>query len=53
MWKGCAVTLCGDIQKLPGHDPGQPALGDPVRTGALDKMTPTGPFQPQLFFVIL
>lgn len=30
---GCEVSIFGDIQKLPGHGPGQPALGDPA--GAL------------------
>lgn len=24
--RGCGI-LCGDLQKLPGHGPGQPALG--------------------------
>lgn len=30
-----------------GHSPGEPALGDPARTGGLDKMTVRHHFQPQ------
>lgn len=24
----CGVSVCGDLQKPPGHIPGQPAFGD-------------------------
>lgn len=26
--RGCRISILGDIQKPPGHGPGQPALGD-------------------------
>ena len=29
----CGVFFSGDIQKLPGRDPVQPALGDPALAG--------------------
>lgn len=28
--RGCRVSLLGDIQKLYGHSPWQPALGEPA-----------------------
>ena len=28
--RGCGVYILGDTQKLPGCDPGQPALGGPA-----------------------
>jgi len=43
---GCGVSFSGDIQDLPGQGPVQPAAGDPASAGALDQMTPRGPFQP-------
>ena len=30
VWGGCGVSILGDIQKLPGRDPGQLALGGPA-----------------------
>ncbi|GAB0180435.1 mitochondrial enolase superfamily member 1 [Grus japonensis] len=36
----------GDIQTPPGHDPVQPALGDPALAGGLDWMISRGAFQP-------
>ena len=27
---GCGISLLGDLQKPPGHGPGQPALGGPA-----------------------
>ena len=33
---GCGVSFSGDIQKLPGQGPVQPAVGDPASAGGLD-----------------
>lgn len=43
------VSSLGDIQKWPGHGPGQSVPGSPAWAGKLDKMTPRGPFQAQSF----
>lgn len=37
----CGVFIHGDIQKITGHSPGYPSLGDPSRSGWLDQMTST------------
>ena len=34
--RGCGVFFSRDIQNPPGHDPVQPALGDPALAGGLD-----------------
>jgi len=33
---GCGVSFSGDIEDPPGHDPVQPALGDPASAGGVD-----------------
>lgn len=40
---GVKDAVLGDLQKLSGHGPGQPASGDPCLKGS------RGPFQPQPF----
>jgi len=45
----CGVSFSGDIPDPPEQGPVQPAVGDPVSAGGLDKMTHRGPFQPLLF----
>lgn len=45
--RGCRLSLLGDLQKTPGHGPGQFALGDPSWAGWLDLMTSRGPFPSQ------
>ena len=34
--RGCGVSFSGDIQNPPGHNPVQPALGDPALAVGLD-----------------
>lgn len=45
----CGVSILGDIEKLSGHSPGQPALDGPIPAGGVDKVTSRAPFQSQLF----
>jgi len=42
--QGCGVYTLGDIQKLSGYGPGQPAFGDPTQAGELDQVISRGPF---------
>lgn len=42
--------VCVSMETNPfRHDPGHPVVGVPAWVESLDKITSTGPFQPQLF----
>lgn len=45
--RGCGPSIPANIQKLPGHGPGQLTLSDPTSARGLDKVTFRGPCQPQ------
>lgn len=42
-WRSCGDSLFGDLQKLPGHGPGQPALGVPAWARGWSRWPPEGP----------
>lgn len=39
LWRGCAISISGGIQKPSGHSPGQPAPSCSAQTRGLDQMT--------------
>lgn len=47
--RGCRVSILGDTQKLSGHHPRQPPVGNHVWVGMLDKVTSRHLFWTQPF----
>lgn len=47
--RSCGVSISGDIQNLPGHNPVQPPLGEPAWARGLDQTVSRGFFQAQPF----
>lgn len=48
-WRGCGVSILGELQKPSRHGLRQLVLGDPASAVWLEQMTSKGTFQPQPF----